>query len=56
MSCKPRPYYDVHFENKAHVALHLEDVVELNKPAAVTQFEHDVDLVDTVLVVHRLVR
>jgi len=47
---------DVHFENEARGVGGLEDVVELNKTAAVTQLEHDVDLVDGVLMVSWLSR
>jgi len=47
---------DVHLEYEARGVVGLEDVVELNEPAAVTQPQHHVELVDGVLTVPRLAR
>jgi len=47
---------DVHLEYEARGVVGLEDVVELNETAAVTQPQHDVELVHGVLAVPRLAR
>ena len=45
----------VHFEDKTHVVLHVEDVVQLNQTTAVTQFKHNVDLMTCYVTLPRLV-